>query len=615
MTKERIGFIGLGIMGKRMALNLLKAGYSMTIRSGNEETRSEFAAKGVRVVHTPAGVAAESDVIITMLPGSPEVEEVVLGVFCKREILKGGCGQNLGLFFRDGRMSMYSREKRLKAVELYIKYDKSAADVIRELGYPDRHTLRSWYGMYLKEQETGVIHDRYMRASKFTEEQKGTAVRHYLDHGRNYSRTVRLLGYPNRVTLRQWCLESAPEGCKKRKGRLHYTEEQKREAVEALCTRECSAREVADAHEVSRPVLYQWKNALLGKEAGAVMTDAENGATQKTKEELLDELASLKKEIKQLKLERDVLRVAAEIIKKDPGVDLKHLANREKTLLVDALRNEHPLKELLDCVKISRSSYFYQHGRLLAEDKYGEVKEKIGRLFEENGGRYGYRRIHALLRREGERLSEKIVRRIMTENAFVVFGRKKRKYSSYQGEKTPGAENLISRDFHADAPNIKWLTDITEFPLPAGKVYLSPIVDCFDGMVVSWTIGTSPDAGLVNSMLDMATATLGERERPVVHSDRGAHYRWPGWIERMEAAGLTRSMSKKGCSPDNAACEGFFGRLKNEMFYNRKWQGVSIEEFMDILDNYLHWYNEKRIKISLGAKSPLEYRRSLDLAA
>ncbi len=79
MTKERIGFIGLGIMGKRMALNLLKAGYSMTIRSGSEETRSEFAAKGVRVAQTPAEVAAESDVIITMLPGSPEVEEVVLG--------------------------------------------------------------------------------------------------------------------------------------------------------------------------------------------------------------------------------------------------------------------------------------------------------------------------------------------------------------------------------------------------------------------------------------------------------------------------------------------------------------------------------------------------------
>ena len=133
-------------------------------------------------------------------------------------------------------------------------------------------------------------------------------------------------------------------------------------------------------------------------------------------------------------------------------------------------------------------------------------------------------------------------------------------------------------------------------------------------MVVSWTIGASPDAGLVKSMLDMATATLGESERPVVHSDRGIHYRWPSWIGRMEAAGLTRSMSQKGCTPDNAACEGFFGRLKNEMFYNGQWQGVSVDEFMDILDNYMHLYNKKRIKISLGAKSPLEYRMSLGLA-
>ena len=92
----------------------------------------------------------------------------------------------------------------------------------------------------------------------------------------------------------------------------------------------------------------------------------------------------------------------------------------------------------------------------------------------------------------GEGHSEKIVRRIMTESALVVFGRKKRKYSSYQGENAPSARNLLKRDFHADAPNTKWLTDITEFQIPAGKIYLSPMVDCFDGMLVSWTIGTSP---------------------------------------------------------------------------------------------------------------------------
>ena len=93
------------------------------------------------------------------------------------------------------------------------------------------------------------------------------------------------------------------------------------------------------------------------------------------------------------------------------------------------------------------------------------------------------------------------------------------------------------------------------------------MIDCFDGLVVSWSIGISPSADLVNTMLDDAISLLNEGEHPIVHSDRGAHYRWPGWIERMNKAGLTRSMSKKGCSPDNSACEGFFGRLKNEMFY------------------------------------------------
>ena len=510
---------------------------------------------------------------------------------------------------------MYSREERMRAVELYIKYDKSAAAAIRELGYPDRHTLRSWYMSYLKEQETGIIRYGYTRASKFTEEQKQAAVQYYLTHGLSYSRTSRALGYANRETLRQWSRELAPDMRKKRTGGLQYTEEQKREAVAALCTRKGGVREVARNHGVSRQALYQWKNDLLGREVRTAMTDTGDDVIRKTKEELLEEIESLQNQIKRLKLERDVLEVTAEIIKKDPGVDPKNLANREKALLVDALRNNHLLKDLLHCVKMSRSSYFYQHARLLAEDKYKELKARVKALFEENGGRYGYRRIHALLLREGKRISEKIVRRIMTECALVVFGRKKRKYSSYQGENAPSARNLLKRDFHADAPNTKWLTDITEFQIPAGKIYLSPMVDCFDGMLVSWTIGTSPDAELVNTMLDTAIATLNENERPIIHSDRGAHYRWPGWIERMEKAGLSRSMSRKGCSPDNAACEGFFGRLKNEMFYNRKWFGVSIDEFMNTLNEYLYWYNGKRIKISLGAKSPMEYRKALDPAA
>lgn len=196
----------------------------------------------------------------------------------------------------------------------------------------------------------------------------------------------------------------------------------------------------------------------------------------------------------------------------------------------------------------------------------------------------------------------------MSECGAKVRVKRRNTYRSYKGEITPAVSNVIARDFHADTPNQKWLTDVTEFVIPAGKVYLSPIVDCFDGMVPAWRISTIPDANLVNKMLDDAITALSEKEHPLIHTDRGCHYRWPGWISRMEKTGLQRSMSKKGCSPDNSACEVFFGRLKNEMFYNRSWAGVTIAQFIRILDEYLVWYNEIRIKVSLGNMSPLEYR-------
>ena len=139
-------------------------------------------------------------------------------------------------------------------------------------------------------------------------------------------------------------------------------------------------------------------------------------------------------------------------------------------------------------------------------------------------------------------------------------------------------------------------------------------MDCFDGILFVWTISTSPDANLVNSMLEQAVSGLKEEEHPIVHSDRGCHYRWSGWIERMKQAGLERSMSKKGCSPENSACKGLFGCIKNEMFYNLDFTGVSIQEFIDTLNDYLIWYNRKRIKISLGYMRPWEYRQSLGLA-
>lgn len=141
----------------------------------------------------------------------------------------------------------------------------------------------------------------------------------------------------------------------------------------------------------------------------------------------------------------------------------------------------------------------------------------------------------------------------MREDHLIVPYIRKKKYNSYLGEISPEVENIINRDFGAGQPNTKWLTDLTEFHISAGKIYLSPMNDCFDGYIVAWTIGTSPDADLVNNMLEETLSTLEVGEHPIVHSDRGFHYRWSGWIELINKTGLTRSMSKKGCYPDNSA--------------------------------------------------------------
>ena len=277
-------------------------------------------------------------------------------------------------------------------------------------------------------------------------------------------------------------------------------------------------------------------------------------------------------------------------------------------------RPAHAVKELLAALRLARSSYFYHRGQIRLGDRYVEVRRTLCEIFERNRRCYGYRRMHASLRRMCICLSEKVVRRLMKQENLIAATPKRRRYGSYLGEISPAPGNLINRDFRSAAPNQKWLTDMTEFQIPAGKVYLSPIIDCFDGLVVSWSLGTTPVAELVNTMLDTAIKTVANGpDRPIVHSDRGAHYRWPGWLSRIDGARLIRSMSRKACSPDNAACEGFFGRLKNELFYPGSWQTTTIEHFIAEVDSYIHWYNQQRIKLALGSRSPMGTARTSDM--
>jgi transposase InsO family protein len=339
--------------------------------------------------------------------------------------------------------------------------------------------------------------------------------------------------------------------------------------------------------------------------------DTEAPHKQKDLTELQQHVALLERDIRRLQLEHDLLKKANELLKKGLGVSPQLLSNREKTLLVDALKHTYTLAELLVELNLARSPYFYHRARQRIPDKYAEIRTVLSEVFHVDHRRYGYRRMRAAIGCREFNISEKVVQRLLKQECLIVTANKKRRYGSYLGEISPAPENLINRDFHADIPNEKWLTDITELQIPAGKVYIWPVIDCFDGLVVSWTIGTRPDSDLVKTTLDAAIETVITSEnRPIIHSDRGAHYRWPGWLKRVHSAKLIRSMSRKGCSPDNAACEGFFGLLKTELFYPRNWQDTSVGQFIGTVDAYIRWYNEKRVKISLGSLSPMEYRAS-----
>ena len=470
---------------------------------------------------------------------------------------------------------MYTKEQKERALKEFERLGSVQA-VVTLLGYPSRHTLYDWYRNKIADiaDYHGSLDKEYQIKQKYINAP---------NHPRNPDANLKLDAIKRCFSLG--------------------------EGVEYV------SRDIG----YSRASIYSWyrkyqKFGVAGLMSSKKQIKRENidFNTEPSKQQ---EISELQEQIKQLQMEVDVLKEALNLLKKDPGINITELKNREKAVIIDAVEDKYSLHQLLECLCMSNSSYYYQRAVMKQSDKYAEIRIRIKIIFQENRNCYGYRRIHGELKKIGITVSEKIVRRIMKEEHLTVPTKRMKKYSSYKGEITPEVDNIINRDFHAEQPNTKWLTDITEFAIPAGKVYLSPVIDCFDGMVVKWNIGTTPDSILVNKMLEDAIGTLLPSEHPLVHTDRGCHYRWTGWIERMQAAGLTRSMSKKGCSPDNAACEGFFGRLKNEMFYGRSWVGVSMDDFINEINSYIEWYNTKRIKQSLGYMSPAEYRHSLGLTA
>jgi transposase InsO family protein len=209
------------------------------------------------------------------------------------------------------------------------------------------------------------------------------------------------------------------------------------------------------------------------------------------------------------------------------------------------------------------------------------------------------------MRNRGYVINHKTVQRLMKQLKLKSMVRMK-KYRSYKGEVGKVAPNLINRDFHADKPLQKWTTDITEFSLFGKKLYLSPILDMFNGEIISYNISERPHLGQVMDMLDKAFELIPDDTSLIFHSDQGWQYQHKMYQTRLKEKGIIQSMSRKGNCLDNSVMENFFGLLKSELLYLRSFK--DIDEFKEELVKYIYYYNNYRIKCKLRGLIPVQYR-------
>ncbi len=276
------------------------------------------------------------------------------------------------------------------------------------------------------------------------------------------------------------------------------------------------------------------------------------------------------------------------------------------------LRQHHPVAALLKVAGLARSTFYYQLRTLDADDRHADLKTKIRTVFERHKGRYGYRRVTAAIRQAGHLVNHKAVQRLMQQLQLKSLVRPK-KYRSWRGEVGQAAPNLLQRQFSATQPNQKWVTDVTEFNVGGQKLYLSPVMDLYNGEIVAYQMDRRPSFELVSDMLKKALTKLGRKERPLLHSDQGWQYRMPAFRRQLKRRKLTQSMSRKGNCLDNAAMESFFGTLKSECYRPQRF--TCVEQLRQTLDHYIHYYNHERIRLKLKGLSPVQYRTQALAAA
>ena len=284
------------------------------------------------------------------------------------------------------------------------------------------------------------------------------------------------------------------------------------------------------------------------------------------------------------------------------------LSNREKAEIVYSLSGQHDLDLLLKIIGLPRSSYYYARKHPKAATR-PDVHEKVKEIFSRTANGCGHRQILMRLRREFDiTISKKTVLKVMRELGLVCKIRRKgfRKYSSFKGV-TNAVRNLIARDFKAAAPFTKIGTDVTEFALPFGKVYLAQVVDFHSNEILAYSISQSPNMLQQKEMFDAMVKVLPPEACPILHSDMGWQYQNPAWIRWTKKHNVTRSMSRKGNCLDNAATEQAFGHMKDEFFKGQSWD--AFDAFKSDLTAYITHWNTKRPQERLDGYAPSEYRQ------
>ena len=264
---------------------------------------------------------------------------------------------------------------------------------------------------------------------------------------------------------------------------------------------------------------------------------------------------------------------------------------------------------MLELSGIARSTYYYYlKQKDKDKDKYESEKQDILEIYNANKGRYGYRRICAVLKAKGCKINHKTVLKLMKSLGLRGKQSKNGKYHSYKGEVGKVADNLLKRDFHADKPNEKWTTDVTEFKIPEvnKKLYLSAILDLYDRTPVSYVLSARNDNALVFKTFDLAIAANPDAT-PLFHSDRGFQYTSKVFKMKLQEQGMEQSMSRVGHCIDNGPTEGFWGIIKTEMYC--MYDITDEKTLREAIESYMNFYTNERPQERFDGKTPAQVRK------